>query len=180
MIMYVLQMFIANNLLPILTIIGQIIILVLIISGLLQKRCILSRWLINNNLLAAFLISLIATLGSLFYSEILHYQPCKLCWFQRIFMYPQVILLGLAVWHKDLNIKKYSLSLSVIGLLIAAYHYLMQIGWIIAINCGAVGYSVSCTETFILQYGYITIPMMSLTAFGLMALLMTSKTPNKT
>lgn len=184
--MYAIELFIANHLLPLLTLLGQIIIIATLLGWLLLRKNNRYQLLIGRfskyALTAAFIVSLMATLGSLFYSEILHYQPCKLCWFQRIFMYPQVILLGIAAWKHDYCIKKYSLTLSLIGLLIAAYHYLMQIGLIIAINCGVVGYSASCNETFVLQYGYITIPMMSLTAFGLISLLMIQlkdlKSPN--
>lgn len=113
----------------------------------------------------AFFIALASTLGSLFYSEIVGYEPCVLCWYQRIFMYPQVVLLGLAMFKKDLSIIKYSISLSVIGAILAGYHYLLQLNIIKVLPCPAVGYSVSCSKLFVMQFGYITIPLMSFTAF---------------
>ncbi|OGH88302.1 MAG: hypothetical protein A3J93_01955 [Candidatus Magasanikbacteria bacterium RIFOXYC2_FULL_42_28] len=110
----------------------------------------------------------IATLGSLFYSEIAGYEPCKLCWAQRIFMYPQVILLITAFAKKRAGaMLAYTLPLSVIGGLIAIYHYLLQLGVVSGVACGVVGYSVSCAQKFVLTYGYITIPLMAVTAFGL-------------
>ncbi|MEN9613983.1 MAG: hypothetical protein RLZZ347_290 [Candidatus Parcubacteria bacterium] len=115
----------------------------------------------------AFFVALTATFGSLFYSDVLGYAPCKLCWFQRICMYPQVILLGLAWWKKDKEVGKYSLALSAIGLVLAIYHYYLQLGGNPLVPCGVVGYSVSCSQRFVLEYGYITIPMMALTGFAL-------------
>ena len=87
-------------------------------------------------------------------------------------MYPQVILLGMAWLKKDYGIILYSLALSVIGALIAGYHYLLQIGLVPSVNCSAVGYSISCSQRFVMQFGYITIPMMSLTAFLLIIIFM--------
>lgn len=145
-----------NQLLGILTIVGQAAIILA-----WPFRAFISR----NALLFAFVVALIATSGSLFYSEIAGYEPCKLCWFQRIFMYPQVILLGLALWKKDYGIKLYGIVLSAIGAVIAGYHYLLQLGVAPALPCAAVGYSAACSQRFVLQFGYITIPMMALTAF---------------
>ncbi|GIW65254.1 MAG: hypothetical protein KatS3mg093_233 [Candidatus Parcubacteria bacterium] len=75
----------------------------------------------------AFIIATSATLGSLLYFEVFKIQPCLLCWYQRILMYPQFLILGLALWHKDKNIKKYIILLSSIGILIALYHNIIQI-----------------------------------------------------
>ena len=160
-----------NQTLVILTIAGQIILAVLIAS-LVIKRDQPLNFFAKNVLAFSFLVALTATLGSLFYSEIAGYEPCKLCWFQRIFMYPQAILLGLAWLKKDHSIILYSLALSVIGALIAGYHYLLQIGLVPSVNCSAVGYSISCSKRFVMQFGYITIPIMSLTAFLLIIIFM--------
>jgi disulfide bond formation protein DsbB len=125
-----------------------------------------------------FFVALAATCGSLFFSEIATWVPCKDCWFQRIFMYPQVVLLAIALWKKDKGIAQYILVLSLIGMLIAADHYSDQVeaAWhpvpdangvnTLLKPCDASG--VSCAATQIkFAYGYITIPMMALTAFGL-------------
>lgn len=119
----------------------------------------------------AFLVALVATLGSLFYSDVAGFEPCKLCWYQRILMYPQVILFGLALWKRDHGVWLYSLTLSVIGAAIAGYHYLLQLGIAPSLPCSAVGYSASCAQRFVMTFGYITIPVMALTAFVLLALL---------
>ncbi|MEK7658799.1 MAG: disulfide oxidoreductase [Patescibacteria group bacterium] len=155
---------IVNQTLSLLTVAGQIIIVVLIAS-LATKRSEILNFFAKHALSFSLLVALIATLGSLFYSEIAGYDPCKLCWFQRILMYPQVILIGIAWLKKDYGIVLYSIVLSSLGALIAGYHYLLQIGIASSIGCSAVGYSINCAQRFVMQFGYITIPMMAFTAF---------------
>lgn len=127
----------------------------------------------RNALLGAFVVSLLAMVGSLMYSEVVGFEPCKLCWWQRIFMYPQVFILGLALWKKDLQAIYYSLLLSVIGALIAIYHYLIQTGFFQSAPCSATG--VSCDKVYNFSYGYITIPMMALSAFVLIIMFAIAK-----
>jgi disulfide bond formation protein DsbB len=126
--------------------------------------------ILENLLVSAWGISLIATLGSLYFSEVMKFVPCELCWFQRIFMYPQVILLGMAAIRKEYYIARYSLVLSIIGGLISTYHYLIQKVSFFqdnAISCG----NVPCTGQYINWLGFITIPFLALTAFILITLL---------
>ncbi|OIP79936.1 MAG: hypothetical protein AUK21_02390 [Parcubacteria group bacterium CG2_30_48_51] len=121
--------------------------------------------------LFSFIIATAATLGSLFYSEIAGYEPCKLCWFERIFMYPQSLVFLVALWKRERVILRYALLLSLIGCGISLYHYLMQIGFAPSLSCEVVGYSASCAQRFVLQFGYVTIPFMAFSAFLLLALL---------
>jgi len=162
---------IVNQIFSILTIIAQLGSIALLVFLFTKKPAWMSV-ISKRAFILAFLVALVATLGSLTYSEILGYDPCKLCWLQRIFMYPQVILLGMALWKKDDKITDYSLVLSVIGGFIALYHYLLQLGIAPAVPCSAVGYSTTCSKQFVLEYGYITIPMMALSAFILITLLL--------
>ena len=150
--------------LSILTVLGQLLILVSIVYLILRKKPF-SPALAQKALWFAFLVALIATAGSLFYSEIAGFEPCKLCWFQRIFMYPQVLLLGMAIWKKERAIADYGILLAVLGALVAGYHYLLQLGIAPNLPCSAVGYSVACSQVFVMNFGYITIPLMSFTAF---------------
>jgi disulfide bond formation protein DsbB len=159
--------------LSILTIVGQLLSLVCIVLLLTKQKSVLtflSDWLSSHGLLLMFILALTATSGSLFFSDIAGWTPCKLCWFQRIFMYPQVLLLGLALWQKDRRIARYIILLSVIGLVFAAFHYGEQVN--VALHpvkvdllkpCDATG--VSCAKTPIFAFGYITIPLMAFTAF---------------
>ncbi len=164
-----------NFILSSLTVIGQIIIgIAIVLIATRNKKLV--QFFGKNATLFSFIVALIAMLGSLFYSEIAGYEPCKLCWFQRIFMYPQVILLGIALWKKNGTSTIYnSIVLSAIGALIAGYHYLLQIGIAPEIPCSAVGYSVACSQRFVMSFGYITIPMMAFTAFALIILFMTTQ-----
>ena len=82
-------------------------------------------------------------------------------------MYPQVIILIIALAKKDQRINDYTLVLSIIGGLIAAFHYFSQVSGISLLPCAAIGYSVSCARRFVMEFGYLTIPLMSLSAFAL-------------
>lgn len=168
---------IVNQLLTLLVIFAQGVIIFIIAAYFFPKKQkdLIFSFFKKNVIIFTFIISLTATLGSLFYSEIAGYEPCKLCWFQRIFMYPIPILLALSMWKKDRGIIKYVLGLSIIGGLLALFHYLLQVGIVPDGACGVVGYSVSCSQRFVMEFGYITIPMMSLTAFVyIIAILLTS------
>lgn len=119
-----------------------------------------------------FFIPIFAMLGSLFFSEVAHYTPCVLCWYQRICMYPQALILGINFFKKDKNSAYYSIGLSLIGAVIAAYHYLLQIKAIHAIvPCSNSAVAVDCAQKPFMHFGYITLPMMALTAFLLIIVL---------
>ncbi|MBM7586344.1 disulfide bond formation protein DsbB [Bacillus pakistanensis] len=119
---------------------------------------------IENYLFLSWATALIATLGSLYFSEIKLYEPCVLCWYQRILMYPMAILLGVAAARKDANIAIYSLILSGIGGLISIYHYSIQKVSLFADQAPACG-RVPCTGEYINWMGFVTIPFLALLAF---------------
>ena len=148
-----------------LTLGGQILAIALVFLLIFSKRdTMLMRLVKKHGILFAAIVALISILGSLSYSDILGYEPCKLCWFQRIFMYPQIIVLGLGWYLKDRSATMYALVLSGIGAIIAWYHYLVQLGFVPA-GCDVSGYSVTCSKVFTMHLGYITIPLMAFTAF---------------
>ncbi len=124
-----------------------------------------TRALIRPTLLhLAWIQAVVAMSGSLYFSEVMLFPPCPLCWYQRIAMYPLVAILGVAILKRDdKNVRAYALPLSIIGLLIAFYHCAMTYGLVEEGVC-AVG-AVSCTIRWINWYGFITIPLMSLIAF---------------
>ena len=118
----------------------------------------------ENALFLAFAASLIATLGSLYFSEIKGYEPCSLCWYQRILMYPFTIILAIAIIKKDYEIAIYTTVLSLIGACISTYHVLIQkVPFFTdkAASCGR----IPCTGDYINWFGFITIPMLALIAF---------------
>ena len=128
-----------------------------------------------NILFIAWLLASIATLGSLFFSEVLEFAPCVLCWYQRIFLFPLVITLGIGLFPLDKNAVKYSLPLAVGGWLFALYHNLLYYG-IIPESIQPCRQGVSCTEVYIELFDFLSIPMLSLIAFSIIiALLVTLK-----
>jgi disulfide bond formation protein DsbB len=160
------------NLLVVLTVIGNIFVLLTLLRIIFRSFLKgMSKEISKHNLLLAFIVSLTATSGSLFFSEVLGYVPCELCWFQRIFMYPLPIIFLVALLRQDRNVRRYALPLSVIGAIIAAYHYTIQ-RLSIQTACDASGPSCMTVEMF--RLGYITIPMMALTAFIMIFLLLTA------
>lgn len=158
-----------KELLPVITILAQVGIVVILLSRFVFTEHLLAKRLIDfvvtHRIAIAALIATTAMAGSLFYSEVLGYAPCKLCWYQRIFMYSQVPLYIAALLWKDESIRRYGLVLSFLGGAIALNHYLLQWTGVSILPCSAVGYSVSCTKEFVMEYGYVTIPLMALTAF---------------
>ena len=118
----------------------------------------------------SFLIALTATLGSLYFGEILKYPPCTLCWYQRICMYPLVIILGTALWTNEHGYLKNFLSLTFLGLIIASYHNLLYYGWI-PDSITPCSQGVSCTSKQVEILGFLTIPLMSLISFAALAVL---------
>ncbi|MBP9716432.1 MAG: disulfide bond formation protein B [Candidatus Levybacteria bacterium] len=118
----------------------------------------------KNLLQFALIISLTSTLGSLYFSEILKLPPCLLCWYQRIFMYPLVVIFAVGIIKKDKNIPYFALPLSIIGLVIAAYHNLLYYK-IIPESLEPCTIGISCTTKQIEWLGFITIPFLSLVSF---------------
>lgn len=115
----------------------------------------------------SFFISLAATLGSLYFSEIKGLVPCSLCWYQRILMYPLVIIILIAIFKGDKFIKYYIRTFSFIGLGIALYHYIIQTIQVHSVLCDI---NVDCTNVSIKYLDFITIPLMSVFAFLLLFL----------
>ena len=116
-------------------------------------------------LVLSFLISLFASVFPLVYSEIIHFLPCVLCWWQRVFMFPTLFLFGTALWDKDRKVVRYAASLLSIGFLISIYqNFFYYFGETSNVPCDASG--VSCYQHLVSEFGgYISIPMLALTAF---------------
>ncbi|WP_017727631.1 disulfide formation protein C [Halalkalibacterium ligniniphilum] len=119
---------------------------------------------LENILLFAWLTSLVATLGSLYFSQIRQYEPCTLCWYQRIFMYPLVIILLIGMIQKDVKVAVYSAVLSLIGFCLSAYHYALQKLDFFAEAAPSCG-RIPCTGEYINWFGFVTIPFLAGTAF---------------
>lgn len=121
---------------------------------------------------SAWFMAWASMLGSLFFSEIWHLPPCLLCWYQRIVMYPLVVIIGVGILTKDLKkLPYYVLPLSVIGIFVAFYHNLLYYS-IIPEALAPCQAGISCTTKFFEWFGFITIPLLSLLSFIFITLTM--------
>ena len=134
-----------------------------------QNRSPLANFFAEYGYYFALIVALVATLGSLYFSEVRHFDPCRLCWFQRICMYPLVALTLVGVIKQDEYLPNYVLPLSLIGFVISAYHIGIQNQWIVQAS-GCTG--VSCSLKYVNWLGFISIPVMAGTAFAIISVLM--------
>jgi disulfide bond formation protein DsbB len=124
-----------------------------------------------NLLFACWVIASGSALGSLFFSEVMGFAPCVLCWYQRIAIFPLVLILPMGLFPFDANAAKFALPLAVAGLLTAIYHNLLYAG-VIPRNMQPCAQGVSCTEKYIEFFGFVSIPLLSLLALAAMAALL--------
>ncbi len=128
----------------------------------------LSKW----GLWIAFALSLAASALTLFYSDVLGIAACIVCWWQRICLYPLVVVLGVAAWKKERTVAAISsIALSIIGGAIAFYQHLLQVGITTAAPCDAIP-GTDCAQRFIFEFGYITLPLMAVSVFAALIVLM--------
>ena len=120
---------------------------------------------------ACWLLASIAALGSLFFSEVMGHPPCVLCWYQRICMYPLVLILPAGLFPFDTNIVRYALPLSLLGSLIAIFHLLLAAGFIPE-SVKPCLQGIPCTEVQIVWFGFVTIPLLSALSFLLITALL--------
>ncbi len=124
----------------------------------------------NHPVIWGFSLALAASGSSLYLSETVGLVPCSLCWYQRIAMYPLVVLLGSAAIRRDIGVWRYGLPLSVIGLAISIYHVTIQ--WKPALDIGTCATGAPCTGRYLSVFGFISIPTMAGSVFFALAALM--------
>jgi disulfide bond formation protein DsbB len=147
---------------------GLLFVLALgLILGLVGRGERLRELFRGLELSLAFIAALTATGGSLYFSEVAHYTPCLLCWYQRIAMYPMVVVLAVGLVRRDAAVAYISLPLALIGGAISVYHY--QLEWFPEQSsiCSAAG--PPCSLVWFREFGFITIPFLAGTAFLLIA-----------
>ncbi len=161
---------IINKLLSLGTIFLQVVILSILI-GLIFFRKRENPYLLffkKYTFILGFLSGLGAFILSIFYSEIIGFPVCELCWIQRIFLYPQLILFGMELYKRDKSMVDFSLVFATIGSLMSIYHVYVENGGTSGLSC-ATGTSLSganqasCAVRYIYEFGYITMPIMALT-----------------
>ncbi|GAA5503320.1 disulfide formation protein [Deinococcus xinjiangensis] len=135
----------------------------------------------DNRLYLAWLVALVATLGSLYFSEVKGFRPCILCWYQRICMYPLALILGIAAFRSDFGIRRYVLPLAIIGGLIGLFQNLETWGFVPAPKACSIDPASACSNIWAVWGSNdtlnraLSIPMLSMIAFTLIALLLSWK-----
>ncbi|MEK7155746.1 MAG: disulfide bond formation protein B [Patescibacteria group bacterium] len=162
-----------NYLLALGTVLIQILAVLLVVFFILRKRealgdtiAFVAKW----GLWIGFLASLAGTTIALYYSDVLGFEACYWCYWQRYFLFPQVILLGMAAWKKDAYMADYSIILSVAGGLVALYHHALQMLPGSGLPCPATG--VSCAQRIFFEFGYITYPLMAFSVFAFLVVIL--------
>lgn len=121
-------------------------------------------WIKNNAQYLAWATALLAMLGSLYFSNVLGFPPCVLCWYQRIALYPLVVIIPIGIIKKDTVLPYYTLALSAVGLLIGICHNLLYYK-ILPESAAPCVQGISCTTQFINWFGFLTIPLLALISF---------------
>lgn len=131
----------------------------------------MNKKIISYSPYLAFFVAAFAMIGSLFFSEVLHFPPCVLCWYQRISMYSLVGVLGVGIYFKDKAVYRYALLLAGVGFAIAFYHNLLYYK-LLPESAAPCMLGVSCTTKFIAWFGFVTIPFLSCLAFAMILVFM--------
>jgi len=160
---------IVNKILSLGTIFLQVIVLIIAINFIFfrsQENKIL-LFFKKYTFFFGFLVAIGAVVLSLFYSEIVGFPACELCWIQRIFLYPQLILFGMELYKRDRSIIDFSIVFAILGSLVSIYHVYIESGGSSSLGCAVLTpenmNEVSCAIRYVYEFGYITIPIMSLT-----------------
>lgn len=164
-----------NHYLSLVVIIGGVVVLVWLLALLYEwntkKEVNLLDKIGKYVLPLGFFITLGASFLTLLYSDYLGVLPCDLCWYQRIFLYPQVFLFALAWYRRDTRIFGYTLLLSTIGFVIALYHHIMQLGYDVLRPCSTSPFAIDCAKPTFIEYGFVTFPFMGVVLFAILILL---------
>lgn len=155
-----------QSVMPILIVVSHVGLVVLLVSLLTKNR--FAYWVGKHALSLGLFAAAVAVAGSLFYSNVIGFPPCVLCLWQRIAIYPLLVLFIVAIRKGDRGVFEYVLPLSLIAFLLAAYHSYVQWGGNPLIPCDA---TASCSKLYVSAFGYVTIPTMSLTIALAMILL---------
>jgi disulfide bond formation protein DsbB len=139
---------------------------------LVQARSDLGRYGVQ----LAALVAGTSTLGSLYYSEVVGYAPCVLCWAQRIFMYSLAVVLTVAAIRNDVGVRVYGLALALPGAAIAVYHSWLQANPRVTSFCTV---EAPCAERHVWEFGFVSVPFMALSGFLLIASLLAIASPAK-
>jgi disulfide bond formation protein DsbB len=136
----------------------------------------LARRIHPRAIVAAWIVAALATAGSLYFSEVARYTPCTLCWYQRIAMYPLVVILGIAALRRERRAAVGSAVLALIGAGIAGYHVALE--WVPSLDTGACAAAAPCTFVWFREFGVFSLPTLALIAFLLILTLLRVRDPD--
>ncbi len=156
---------------------GVMFVASLISSSAGESYAHLRRRIGPSAIAGAWVVASLAMAGSLYFSEVANYTPCTLCWYQRIAMYPLVLILGIAAIRRDIGIRIYAIPVAAVGLVISSYHYLLE--WFPEIDAGVCKVGIPCSQVWFREFGFVSLPFLALIAFALVItlLLIPMRTP---
>ena len=128
-------------------------------------------WWVELAAVLCWLVAAVATLGSLYYSEIAHFVPCRLCWYQRICMYPLVAILAVGILRRDPQSRWYAAPFVVVGAPLALYHWLVERVDLFA-RTSSCTFEAPCAVPWFEELGYVTLAFMAMSAFVLIGTLL--------
>lgn len=163
------------------------VLLGLIVFVTMLSRLSLGKWLPEQfaehprryGLWVAAFLGLASVVSSLWYSEVVGFPPCPLCWFARTMLYPLAAILVVAAWRKDTAVWPYVLTLSSIGALITGYHHLYQVGFVKGTLCNVLAAGGDCAKRYVFEFGFVTLPLMGFVMFVTTALVVWLARPVK-
>jgi disulfide bond formation protein DsbB len=165
----------AELFLSLLAVIAAVGTVALLIARLLAPRSAGARAVVaafsGPALVIAAVVAATCTAGSLYFSEVADFVPCTLCWYQRIAMYPLVVILALAAVRRDRDVWRYVVPLAGIGAAISTYHYVVE--WFPEADSGVCKSTIPCTFVWFRELGFISLPLMALCGFALILTLVT-------
>ncbi len=151
-------------------VVAELLVVVSVVAALTGRWAWLRRRVGRFTLLAATAVALTATAGSLYLSEVAEFPPCRLCWFQRVAMYPLVPVLGLAALRRDQGVRLYGIVLAGIGSLVSIWHLLVErYPDLEGSSCDPLN---PCSIIWVERFGYLTIPAMALSGFAAIIVLL--------
>jgi disulfide bond formation protein DsbB len=145
------------------------IVFVILLGSLVLKRTTVLNWISNYSNHLVFFLSLIVLIGSMMYSTVIGYPPCDLCWYQRIALYPLVLISGYELFKKTNMLAPLGIMFSAIGTIVALYH---NIGFWTNSSTLPCSSGISCLTQYVNEFNYVTIPLMSLTLGALITLIL--------
>lgn len=154
-----------NEALALGTVVLQVITVLLLLDHLLNDRRYFGRFIAQFGYWIVFLGASAGAALTLIYSEVFGFEPCGLCWLQRIALYPLVVIFAIALWKRDALAALYGIALSTIGAVIALYQHYLQMGGSEFVKCPVVSTGADCAQRFLFEFGYITFPLMAFSLF---------------